>query len=371
MKNIIIAPDSFKGTIPSGRAAEIISRAARDVLPSCSVKELIIADGGEGTVDALGAGKNPVTVTGPNFRPVQSYYGILGDRAVVELAAAAGLSLADPADPLITTTYGVGELIKCALDSGFRRITVAIGGSATNDLGCGMAAACGAVFYDFNGNRFIPVGSTLCDIRSVDLSGLDKRLSESEITVMCDVDNPLYGERGAAYVFAPQKGADERGVRYLDLGLRHGAEVIERDVGISVSSIPGGGAAGGCGAGLLAFFNAKLTSGIDAVLEAVRFDEMLKEADLVITGEGRLDPQSAGGKAVSGIARTAARAGVPVAVICGSADPAASIPGVSFVFPVVCDGVTKEMSFSDPEKYLYITAARAIEFLTEKDISVS
>ena len=360
MKKIVVVPDSFKGTLSSKEASRIISRAIRDVFPDAGVVALGIADGGEGTAQALGAERVPVTVTGPNFRPVPSFYGVLGDRAVIELAAAAGLSLADPADPLMTTTYGVGELIIHALDSGFRQFTVAIGGSATNDLGCGMAAACGAAFYNKNGGSFIPVGRTLCDIDSADLSRLDKRLSECDFTVMCDVLIPLYGENGAACVFAPQKGADEDGVIKLDTGLRLAADVIERDTGVKVSNIPGGGAAGGCGAGLLAFFGAKLESGIDAVLDAVRFDELLDGADLVITGEGRLDTQSAEGKAVSGIASRASRSGVTVAVICGSADPAARIPGVTYVFPVAAGDITKEMSFSDPEKYLYLTARGAI-----------
>ena len=366
MKKIVVATDSFKGTLSSKMAGEIISRAIRDEIPRCSVRRVGIADGGEGTVDALGAKKVNVVVTGPNFRPVPSFYGVLGDRAVIELAAAAGLTLADPADPLVTTTYGVGELIVRSLNSGFRKITVAVGGSATNDLGCGMAAACGAVFYDIDGKPFIPVGATLGDIASFDLSGLDKRLSLSEITVMCDVTNPLFGESGAAYVFAPQKGADADGVLALDRGLRHAAGLIEKTLGIPVSDIPGSGAAGGCGAGLLAFFGAGLNSGIDAVLDAVRFDELVEDADLVITGEGRFDSQSSGGKTVSGVTERASRARIPVAVICGSADPSASLPGVVSVFPVVGGEISKETSLAEPEKYLYLTARRAIKSLSEK-----
>ena len=366
MKKVIVAPDSFKGTLSSKKASETISRAIRDVLPDAEVVSFCIADGGEGTAESLGAERIPVTVTGPNFRPVSSFYGVLGDRAVIELAAAAGLTLADPADPLATTTYGVGELILHALDSGFRKLTVAIGGSATNDCGCGMAAACGVRFSDKNGDTFIPVGSTLGLIHRIDLSEIDKRIRETEITVLCDVKNPLFGEEGAAYVFAPQKGADERGVRLLDAGLRHIAGAIERDTGVSVADMEGAGAAGGCGAGLKAFFGAELRRGIDGILDAAGFEEKLDGADLVMTGEGRFDPQSAGGKAVSGIAARASSAGVPVAVICGSADPRARVPGVTYVFAVVNGDITKEMSISDPEKYLYLAARRAIEEIRKK-----
>ena len=366
MIKIIVATDSFKGTLSSREAGEIISRAIRDELPSCSVVPVGIADGGEGTVNALGAKKVSLQVTGPNFRPVPSFYGVLGDCAVVELAAAAGLTLADPADPLVTTTFGVGELILHALNSGYRKITVAIGGSATTDCGCGIAAACGAVFRDGSGKSFIPVGATLSEIDTIDLSGLDRRINETEFTVMCDVSNPLYGQNGAAYVFAPQKGADENGVIVLDRGLRRAAEVIKKNVGVDVSAMKGAGAAGGCGAGLFAFFGAELKRGIDAVLDAVGFDKLLSDADLVITGEGRFDSQSAGGKAVSGVAERAARAGVPAAVICGVAYPAAKVPGISAVFPVVGDEISKEASLSDPEKYLYLTARRAIKNLCEK-----
>ncbi|MBQ6262190.1 MAG: glycerate kinase [Clostridia bacterium] len=359
---IVVCPDSFKGTLPSHRAAAIIKTAALSVVPDAQIVTVTLADGGEGTCDALGAKKKAVRVTGPDGAPVDSFYGVLGDAAVIELAAAAGLSMTSVRDPSLTTTYGVGELFEAAA-AGFRKFILALGGSATNDCGCGMAAACGIRFFDAFGEEFVPVGGTLSRVYGIDASGLDGRLSDAEITVICDVDNPLFGERGAARVFAPQKGADERTVELLDGGARRIASVIKRDLGIDVSDIPGGGAAGGCGAGAVAFLGAKLRRGIETVLDAVDFDSIISGADLVVTGEGKFDGTSADGKAVSGVAARASRLGIPAAVVCGVAEDGAEklIPGVIGVFPTLRGTPPSVITPEEAERTLYKTTVEMIK----------
>ena len=336
MKKIIICPDSFKGTLSSREAAENISDAFKNAWSEYETICIPIADGGEGTVDAFGSERVSVEVTGPHFEKVNSFYGKLGDTAIIELAAAAGLPMTSTLDPEKTTTYGVGELILDALDKGFRKFIVGLGGSSTNDCGCGFAAALGIKFYNSLGQSFIPVGGTLDLVDRIDISGIDIRIADCDFTTMCDIDNPLYGENGAAYVFAPQKGADEQAVIRLDNGLRHSAEVIKRDLNVDVASIPGGGAAGGCGAGMAAFLSSSLKRGIDVVLDTAKFDDIIKDASLVITGEGKFDSQSAGGKAVSGIAARTKSAGVPLVVLAGAAEESQSSyeMGVDAVFSI-------------------------------------
>ncbi len=360
---IVVCPDSFKGTLPSHRAAAIIKTAALSVVPDAQIVTVPLADGGEGTCDALGAEKIRVRVAGPDMTKVDSFYGILGDVAVIELASAAGLSQTSFHDPSLTTTYGVGELFVAAAEAGFRKFVLALGGSCTNDCGCGMASACGVRFCDAGGEAFIPVGGTLALVSRIDVSRLDPRIAESEITVMCDVDNPLLGERGAARVFAPQKGADAAAVELLEEGARSVASVINRDLGIDVSAIPGGGAAGGCGAGAVAFLGAKLMRGIDAILDAVGFDALLEDADLAVTGEGRFDATSADGKVVSGVASRALKHEVPVAVVCGVAEEGAEklIPGVTGVFPTLRGTPPAVITPEEAEKSLYKTAVEMIK----------
>ncbi len=360
---IIVCPDSFKGTVSSLRAAAIIKTAALSVVPDARVVAVPLADGGEGTCDALGTKKIPARVTGPDGDPVDSFWGVLGDVAVIETAAAAGLSLTSLCDPSRTTTYGVGELLLAAADAGFKKFILTLGGSATNDCGCGMAAACGVRFFDDNGEEFVPVGGTLRRVCRVDSSGLDSRLSHGQITLMCDVDNPLFGDRGAARVFAPQKGADDRTVELLDEGARSIAAVIKRDLGADVSDIPGAGAAGGCGGGAVAFFGADIRRGIDAILDAVGFDRLLEGADLAVTGEGRFDATSAHGKVVSGVAARAEKHGVPVAVVCGVVEDGAEklIPGVAGVFPTLRGEPPDVITPEDAERALYKTAVEMIK----------
>lgn len=340
MKKCIVMSDSFKGTLSSAAICRIARQTIPQVFPDCQVLAFPVADGGEGTVacflEATEARRVCATVSGPFGAPVQAAYARWDDCAVIEMAAAAGLPLVEGrGDPERTTTYGVGELIGHAVDSGCRRILLGIGGSATNDGGCGCAAALGAVFRDETGQPFVPVGGTLGRVAHIDLAPLQRRLAGVSITAMCDVENPLFGENGAACVFAPQKGADEAAVRRLDDGLRALEQVIRRELGLSVAELPGAGAAGGLGAGCVALLGGELRSGIEAILDMLHFDCQLEGAELVITGEGRIDGQSVQGKVISGIARRTKPRGIPLVVIAGSADDssdAAYDMGVTAIF---------------------------------------
>lgn len=325
---IVVAPDSFKGSSSSIEVCRALSSGLRRILPSAGIVGIPVADGGEGTVDAVitaaGGEKISTTVTGPAGNPVKASFGVLpNDRAVIEMAAASGLTLVPPGkrNPLVTTTFGTGELIKAALDSGSREILIGIGGSATNDAGIGMAQALGVSFRDEAGREAGFGGGELAKIERIDLSGADPRLRECRITIACDVTNPLYGPDGAACVYAKQKGATPGMIRILDDGLRHFASVLHSALQRDISAIPGTGAAGGLGAGLVAFCGGVLSSGIDAVLDLVRFDSYLAGTDLVITGEGRLDGQSLFGKVPVGVARRAKRHGIPVVAIVGDIGP--------------------------------------------------
>ena len=286
-----------------------------------------VADGGEGSVDAfltaLGGEKVFVEAANPYFEPMQAFYGLIdgGRTAVIEMAACAGLPLvADRKDPTRTTTYGVGQLILDAVGRGVKRIVVGLGGSATTDAGCGAAAAIGVKFYNAAGAVFVPVGGTLKDVVKIDLGDSQEKLRGVEIVTMCDIDNPMYGPHGAAYVFGPQKGADAEMVKFLDDGLRHVGEVIRKDLGRDLTEVPGGGAAGAMGVGMVAFFGSTLQMGIETVLDTVNFDAILAGADAVFTGEGKLDTQSLRGKVVIGVARRAKKQNVPVIAVVGGAD---------------------------------------------------
>lgn len=317
MKKVIIIPDSFKGTMSSLEICSIISETVQRHYPEAEVLSVPVADGGEGSVDAflsaVGGEKIYKYCIGPyEDEYVEGYYGMLpGNIAIVEMAAAASLGLAgNLRDPSKTTTLGVGELIKDALDRGAKKIILGLGGSCTNDAACGLASFLGVEFYDENGKRFLPVGGNLDRIRDVDFSKMDPRLKDVPIVAMCDIDNPFYGKDGAAYVFAPQKGADENMVELLDDNLRYFASFLKERTGVDVQSIPGAGAAGGMGGGMAAMFGSSMMLGIEAVLDTVKFDEMIGDADLVITGEGKLDRQSLRGKVVMGVAKRAKKQGV-------------------------------------------------------------
>lgn len=320
MKRCLVLSDSFKGTLSSPD----ICRIARSLhIPGWHIDALPVADGGEGTtdcfLDACGGQRIALPVSGPFGGTIDGFYGLLPDgTAVVECAAAAGLHQAEGRpDPEAATTYGVGQLLAHALEHGAKRLILGLGGSCTNDGGCGAAAALGVRFYDRQGRGFVPTGGTLADIEAIDLSGRHPGLRPGVLTVMCDIDNPLYGETGAAYIFAPQKGADDACVQRLDAGLRHLAAVLHAQLNAEVSTLPGGGAAGGFGAGCAALLCGALRSGITTVLDTVDFDRRAVGCDLVVTGEGSFDAQSLGGKAISGVAGRCQKLHIPAAVLAG------------------------------------------------------
>ena len=323
MKKVVLIPDSFKGTMSSAEIISIMKERIEAYNPSCQTVSIPVADGGEGSVDAfltaLGGEKVRMKTKGPWNEEVDSFYGMLPDgTAVIEMAASAGLpQVGDRKDPSHTTTYGVGELILAAARSGAKRLVIGLGGSATNDAGCGAAAACGVRFLDKDGRSFVPVGGTLGDIASIDLSGMDGKVKDMPITAMCDIDNPFYGPTGAAAIFGPQKGADEAMVADLDGKMKHLASVIEEQIGVDLQEIPGSGAAGGMGGGMKAFFGARMQMGIDAVLETTGFEKLAADADVVFTGEGKIDTQSLRGKVVIGVARKAKKMGIPVIAVVG------------------------------------------------------
>jgi glycerate kinase len=324
LNKAVLIPDSFKGTLSSIEICTIISDKIYKHFPHCHVVSIPVADGGEGSVDcflsALGGEKIVETVSSPYFEDMESFYGLIDDTAVIEMAACAGLPLVeDRKNPSLTTTYGVGQLIMSAAKKGCKKIIVGLGGSSTNDGGCGAAAAVGVKFYDKKGNEFIPIGKTLIDIDRIDLSHKAKELDNIEIITMCDIDNPMYGPTGAAYIFGPQKGADEKMILELDKGLKNLCDVIERETGKDLKDVPGSGAAGAMGAGMIAFFNSVLQMGIETVLDTVKFDEIIEDADMIFTGEGRVDTQSLRGKVVIGVGKRAKNKNIPVTVIAGGA----------------------------------------------------
>lgn len=323
---IAVAPDSFKGSMTALEAASCIERGLRNVLAGVSVKKIPMADGGDGTVQAMVSATGGRTakrlVRDPLGRKIKASFGLTGDgsTAIIEMAAASGLTLLKPHErnPMITSSYGTGELIRHALDLNVRKILVGIGGSATNDGGMGMARALGVRFTDGLGRDVPEGGGSLISICRIDISGLDSRLRGVVVEAACDVDNPLVGARGAARVYSPQKGATPAMVNKLEQGLRSLSRIIRKEIGIDIADVPGAGAAGGLGAGLMAFLGARLRPGVDIVVESVNLERRLKGCDIVITGEGRMDGQTVFGKAPAGVARVAKKLGLPVIAIAGS-----------------------------------------------------
>jgi glycerate kinase len=327
MKKFVLIPDSFKGTLSSTEICSIMSNGIKKHYPDAQVVSIPVADGGEGSVDcfltALGGEKVFLTCKNPYFEDMQGFYGLInnGTTAVIEMASTAGLPLVENRkNPMLTTTYGVGELILDACKKGVKKIIVGLGGSCTNDFGCGSACACGVKFLDKDGKEFIPTGGTLKDIYSIDLSNKSKLLDGVEIITMCDIDNPPFGINGASHVFAPQKGADAKMVEELDNGVKNACAVVNKSLGLELDSLSGGGAAGAMGAGMVAFFNSKLLMGIDTVLDTVGFSDIIKDASVIFTGEGKIDSQSLRGKVVIGVARKAKEQNVPVIAVVGGAD---------------------------------------------------
>ena len=323
---VVIAPQSFKGSISALDAAKAMEEGVLRAVPHAETALVPVADGGDGTletlVEATGGDIRSTTVTGPIGRAVTAEWGALGDRqtAVIEMARTSGLALLPltERDPLRATTYGLGEAIREALDAGFRSFIVGIGGSATNDGGAGMAQALGVRLLDETGKDLPPGGAALADLRRIDMSGLDERAIGARFSVACDVSNPLTGPEGASAVYGPQKGATPDLVEQLDAALKNFARVVERDIGTSIDTVPGSGAAGGLGGGMMAFLGGSLRAGVDIVLDHVGLDEKLEGADLVITGEGQLDFQTVYNKAPIGVARRAKQRNIPVIAICGS-----------------------------------------------------
>ena len=371
---IVIASDSYKGSLDSSQVNEAMRKGILRVFEDAEIICIPIADGGEGTVDAVmtfcGGSYCYETVTGPDGREVIARYGILPDKsAVIEMAAASGLPLVQDVTPdtvMNSTTYGTGQLIASALDKGCRKIYIGIGGSATNDGGIGMLQALGVSFLDAD-NREVGFGGKYLDkIARIDISNLDPRIRETELVVMSDVTNPLCGENGAAVVYGPQKGATEEEIAILDKGLARFAELICQMNLPDIRNLPGAGAAGGLGGGLVSFLGAEIRPGIKAILEIADFEKSVQWADLILSGEGRIDGQSANGKVVSGIAEIAGKYNVPVIAICGSVEKDAREifeKGISGMEAAVCRPVTLEKAMDEAEQNVIDAAERVMQMV--------
>ena len=363
---VVIAPDSFKESLPAPKVAAAIAAGLREFWPDAHLTLIPMADGGEGTVDAIhsavGGELRTVTVTGPLGSPVEAAFCITpGHTAVVEMAASTGLELVPPSqrDPLVATSIGFGELLLAAAQSGATRIVAGIGGSATVDGGAGMLQALGAHLLDPAGHEIPRGGAGLAHLDRIDLSGLSAALRGIPIVVACDVNSPLIGPRGAAAVFGPQKGATPAAVARLDAGLSRLAEIIARDVGPSIAELPGAGAAGGVGGALVACLNATLRPGVEIVAELTRLDQAIRGADLVITGEGRVDSQTARGKTPAGVAAIARRHGCPVIALAGSVGAGAESlydGGITAIFPIMPGPIAREEAFATAASNLQRTA---------------
>lgn len=342
---VVIAPDSFKGSMSAHEVASILATATREAFPTAEILELPIADGGEGSLfcfkRAIGGEYVNVTVDDPLSRKINARYLLKGDTAIIESAEAIGLTLIeDRKNPSLASSYGLGQLIISAINNGAKNILITLGGSATNDGGAGMLSALGAIFYDEQGMPLIPTGATLADVDEIDLSYIDKRIYATRFVAMCDVDIVLTGEQGASYIFAPQKGATPQEVVVLDNGMECFGSLIEQVTGKSVMDVKGGGAAGGLGASIYAFLNAELKNGIEFMFNTLDFDNLIDNASLIITGEGKLDEQSFMGKVVGGISEKALARNIPLLVFAGQIDSLTEEELLS-------RGITKAAAISD------------------------
>ncbi|HGE72354.1 TPA: glycerate kinase [Candidatus Poribacteria bacterium] len=373
---IVIAPDSFKGNLTAREVADAIEVGIRRIMPDVEIVKVPMADGGEGTVQALVDATSgeiiTAEVTDPLGNRINAVFGILGNRepktAVIEMASASGLPLVplDKRNPMITTTYGTGELILKALDIGCKRLIIGIGGSATVDGGAGVAQALGIRLIDKDGNDIPRGGGGLKYLDRIDISGIDQRLKETEIIVACDVDNPLVGPRGASAVFGPQKGATPEMVEQLDMFLDRYADIIKRDLAVDVKYAPGAGAAGGLGAGLMAFFKAQLKSGIDIVISASGLENSLKDADLVITGEGKIDRQTIYGKTPIGVAKSAKKYGLPVIAFAGNINTDSNVVyenGIDGLMSIISHPMTLETAMERSKELLADASERAFRLV--------
>ena len=369
----LFASDSFKGSLSSSETAELLTKAANEVFGSCEVSSAPVADGGEGTVEAVIAAENGTMITakvhGPLMEEMEAFYGVFDEtKAVIEMASASGLPLVPEKlrNPLNTTTYGTGEMILDALEKGYRDISIAIGGSATNDGGMGCARALGVKFLDETGAELQGFGRDLAHVKTIDVSGLDPRIKESSITVMCDVTNPLCGEKGATMTFGRQKGATEEIQKELEAGMCNYRDVIKDAFGIDCDTIQGAGAAGGLGAALRVFLGGVMKSGIDTVLDLIRFDERLEGVDLVVTGEGRTDWQSCFGKVMQGVGVRSKAKGIPVLGLSGSLGKNAldiCDYGVSSLMTTVNAPMTLDEALDNAKQLYYEGAVRMFRFV--------
>ncbi|WP_180326653.1 glycerate kinase [Raoultibacter phocaeensis] len=369
---IVVAPDSFKGSLSAQQVAAIVRGGLAARIPACEIVEIPLADGGEGSLEAilavLGGRIEQASVLSPDKRQITAQFGVTaGGKAVLEAAQSCGITRQIGLHPMDSNTYGFGQLILQALDRGLRDFILCLGGTATTDGGCGMAAALGAEFSDSENKGFVPNGATLGDIARVNMSGVDARVRQSSFMVFCDVDNPLYGPTGAAFVYGPQKGADAEQVRTLDDGLRHLGGVMLRASGIDCAHVPGSGAGGGLGFGCATMLGARLVRGIDAVLDLYDFRHRIADADLVVTGEGKLDAQSFSGKVLSGVLRAAEAGAVPVVSICGTCTCEKHVlreHGLT-VFEA-SEGSTVEESLQYPERHLREATSRVADSLRKR-----
>lgn len=372
----VLAPDSFKESMTGKEAAEAMERGIKRVVPNAECIKVPMADGGEGTVQSLVDATNgefyEALVTGPDGNPTKAIYGILGDKetAVIEMASASGIHLIarEKRNPLNTTTYGTGELIKAALDKGVRNILIGIGGSATNDGGAGMVQALGVKLLTEQGDEIGFGGGALSQLHIIDLSGLDKRLQNIKVEVACDVKNPLIGKTGASYVFGPQKGATPQMVEVLDRNLEHYANIIKEQLGRSIAYVEGAGAAGGLGGGLLAFLAAELKRGIDLVVKYTDLKNKMKGADYVFTGEGSIDGQTLFGKTPMGVAITAKELSIPVIVLAGRVGTGCETlyeHGITAILGIVSEATSLEEALKRGPENLERTAENVVRILNK------
>lgn len=375
---IVVAPDSFKGSVSALEAANAMEQGLRRVFPDAVIEKIPMADGGEGTVqslvDATGGHIQTHRVVAPLENEVDAQFGILagGETAVIEMASASGLTLvpADKRNPLRTTTYGTGQLIHAALEAGCRRLIIGIGGSATNDGGAGMAEVLGVRLLDANGNQIPRGGAGLGQLASIDITGLHPAIAETETVVACDVNNPLTGPDGASHVYGPQKGATPEMIETLDQHLAHFDSVLTRTLGKSFNDVPGAGAAGGLGAGLMAFLNAELQLGVNIMIDAVNLEERVKGASVVFTGEGQLDFQTAFGKTPVGVAKVAKAHNIPVIAIAGGiAEGAEAVydAGIDAMLGIVQEPMSLEDAVEDATRLIANTAEQAARLVVIGD----
>lgn len=370
---LLFAPDSFKGSASSVHIIKLLERAAGKYFEDCEIVSVPMADGGEGTlnvlVEVMGGRYEECTVTGPMGTKVNARYGVIeNSAAVIEMAEASGLTLvpAEKRDPCRATSYGTGELVRHVLKEGYREILLAMGGSATNDGGMGAADALGIRFIDQEGHRLEPIGKNMGNIKEIQTDHMIPELKETDITIMCDVKNPLLGKKGATFVYGPQKGGDAERLQYLEEGMKHYADIVKKQFGKDVTEIEGCGAAGGLSIPFLIFGNAKIASGIQTVLERIRFDALLEGVDLVVTGEGRVDSQSACGKVLSGIGNACKERGIPVAAIVGGIGEGAEDIydcGVDSIAAAVNDVMDLERAFENADRLIQDAAERMFRFI--------